>query len=120
MPKATITTPAGTKITIEGSTEEVQELVLRLETKSARRPSKSTAFETGRVTTQKAIKDYILELRDAGLFGKPQGLADIKSALQAEGHIVPITTLSGVMLGLVKSRALRRFQEERAWKYVER
>src|SRR3989475_9700929 len=99
MPKATITTPAGTKVTIEGSTEEVHELVLRLEPKSVRHPSKSTIVETGRPTTQKAIKDYILELREAGLLGKPQRLADINSALHAEVHLVPITTLSGVMLG---------------------
>src|SRR2546422_6404863 len=74
MPKATITTPAGTKVTIEGSTEEVHELVLRLEPKSVRHPSKSTIVETGRPTTQKAIKDYILELREAGLFGETSRL----------------------------------------------
>jgi hypothetical protein len=71
-------------------------------------------------TEGKAIRDYILELKEAGVFKKPQGLTDIKNALHAEGHIIPITSLSGAMLDLVKSKQLRRFKDQKTWRYVNR
>jgi hypothetical protein len=115
--KATVTLPSGTKVVIEGTVDEVEAVLKRYE-----RPSKklSGRLHSKGATTDRKLGDYVIELREAGLFKKPQGLADIRNALQAEGHIVPVTTLSGVMLGLVKARQLRRFREDKTWKYVNR
>ncbi len=119
MTKAIIKLASGTSVTIEGSNEDVQALIRQFE--GSRRKSEPTSkMQAWSGQGNKVIKDYVVELKDAGLFKKPQGLSDIKNALQAEGHIVPITTLSGVMLGLVKSRELRRFKEGKTWKYVNR
>ena len=121
MPKATVKLSSGATIVVEGTAGEVEDVVRRLSLKdgggSVRQRSKKSTAAAG---AGKAIGDYVIELRESGLFKKAQGLTDIKDALQADGHIVPITTLSGVMLSLVKSRELRRFKEAKTWKYVNR
>lgn len=124
MAKATITLPSGTRVSVEGTPAEVEDIVARIDGKRERKPSKpgigSTRARKPAKNAKPAIKDYVIELRDGGFFRKPQGLAEVKTALEAEGHIIPITTLSGVMLGLVKSRELRRLKEGKTWKYVNR
>ena len=119
--KTTITTKAGSKVIIEGTSEEVAALVKRVEG-----PDPEPHAARGKVHGPKAksaepsIKDYVLELRDGGLFKEPQRLGDVRKALKLEGHIVPLTTLSGVMLGLVKKRELRRLEEKDGYRYVQR
>lgn len=121
MAKATMTMPSGTTVVIEGSEGEIETILRRIDKAPEKSRARTTERSKGRKgESEKALGDYVLELREAGLFEKPQGLADIKNALQAEGHIVPITTLSGVMLRRVKNRELRRFKEEKTWKYVKR
>jgi hypothetical protein len=119
-----MTLPSGAKVTIEGTVDDVETVLKRYEKIPAKSGTRRGAPRTSgsRSATDRALGDYIIELREAGLFKKPQGLTDVKNALQAEGHIVPITTLSGVMLGLVKTRNLRRFREDKTktWKYVNR
>ncbi len=119
-PRVTVKLASGTKVTVEGSEDEVQRIVRDLESQSIKQ-SNGTRKKTGtKPRTNLAVKDYVLELEEAGFFKKAQRLSDVKNALQAEGHIVPITTLSGVMLALVKSRELRRFRDGKTWKYVVR
>jgi len=120
VPKATLKLPSGTIVSIEGSVEEVEDLLHRVEGRARKGPLSEKGKKKKTKETDRAIGDYVLELREAGLFEKPQGLTDIKNALQAEGHIVPITTLSGVMLRLVKTHELRRFKESGTWKYGNR
>jgi len=121
MPKATVKLASGGNVVVEGTAEEVEEIVRRISSAAGSRASRPMT-KAARPTkgADRAIGDYVIELRESGLFKKPQGLTDIKNALQADGHIVPITTLSGVMLNLVKSRELRRFKEGKTWKYVNR
>ncbi len=122
MVKATITMPTGTKVVVEGSTEDVERLLGRLGddisliTKKHKRPS-STKKTSKR---SQSITDYVIELREAGLFKNPQSLSDVRTALASEGHVVPITTLSGRMLDIVKAKQLRRIRDGKVWKYVNR
>jgi hypothetical protein len=120
MPKATVTLGTGTKVEIEGSAEEIELLLKRIEPRREAQTSKREGRRSPRGKDSQAIRDYVIELREAGTFKKPIGLTDVKNALHAEGHVIPITTLSGVMLGLVKSKELRRLKEGGVWKYVTR
>jgi hypothetical protein len=103
---------------IEGSSEDIESLINKIQHKSTK--SSKTTNEIGTSRAGISIKDYVLQLRDAGFFKKPQGLADIRHGLETEGHIVPVTTLSGVMIGLARRRELRRFKEGMTWRYVVR
>jgi len=60
----------------------------------------------------------VSELIDGGFFKKPKELSAIKIALQEQGHFYPITTLSGVLLRLVRKRDLRRIKDKKRWLYV--
>lgn len=124
MAKATITQPGGAIVTIEGTPEEVEVILSRLNDKLPYRgkPRLKVYSSHEKVVERRAqsVKDYIIELREGGLFKKPRGLSDVRVALAAEGHILPITTLSARMLELVKSQQLRRVKEGKVWKYVNR
>lgn len=122
MTKATISLPGGARVTIEGTANEVNVLVRRLAGGPQRQrfPKKPGPQELA--NTSGAARDLVLELRESDFFSKPRGLTEVKEALAAEGHIVPITTLSGVMLSAVKRKDLRRLRndEDKNWKYVRR
>jgi hypothetical protein len=121
MPKATLKLPSGTAVEIQGTAAEIDDLLGRIDVSLGKKPKtegRKSSVNIGK--SEKAIGDYVLELREAGLFSKPQGLQDIRAALEREGHIIPSTTLSGVMLSLVKAKELRRYKEGKVWKYVKR
>jgi hypothetical protein len=64
------------------------------------------------------IGNLIAELIDGGFFKKPKELSAIRNALQEHGHHYPLTTLSPVMLRLVRRRELRRLKDKKRWVYV--
>ncbi len=115
MAKAQITTPEGININVEGTPKEISTIVGDLKKQSAdsgpvrRRGS----GKSGRVL----LVDLIGSLRDGGFFKKPKDLARIKGALEEMGHHYPVTTLSPVMLKLVRRRDLRRHREKGRWLY---
>jgi hypothetical protein len=122
MVEAKIEMPGGAIVTVSGSEAEVGRLVRMLspiaQTHGRRKKSVKGSREGAKAGS--AITDYVVELREAGQFDKPKGLTEVKDALAVEGHIVPITTLSGVMLGLARAKQLRRFKDGGTWKYVRR
>ncbi len=115
MARATVTTGKGTKIVVEGSEDEVRSIIQKLgigtrPARAGRTPAKIPPSAT----------DAILELKENGFFNKPKGLADVKEALASQGLIYPVTSLSGVMLALVRKRTLGRVKESKRWCYVTR
>ena len=64
-----------------------------------------------------AASDLVVELKEDRFFDKPKGLAEISKALEEKGFIYPVTTLSGVVLGLVQKRLLGRKKLEGRWVY---
>lgn len=119
MPKAHIKTKYGATILIEGSTEEVAELVRRLGAIDA------TKLKPKVVKPQKGLKrerttmiDLIESFIDGGFFKEPRDLASIKTALAEIGHIYPVTTISPILLRLVRKRHLRRIKENKRWLYT--
>ncbi len=119
MAKANIDTKSGTKITIEGTSEEISEIISVVQRREE--SGRIRAQSTKEITKNKGTKlsDLLLEMREEGYFDKPQGLVEVKKILEEKGHIYPVTTLSGVLLAAVKKRTLRRLPEGKRWVYVK-
>lgn len=116
MAKAQIITESGAKVTIEGDTEEVAALIERFDRTASTVP---VPVKTSRSNSKAGPQDRILALLSAGFFRLPQGLGAIRSALEERGHFYPATTLSPVLLRLVRNRNLRRIKESNVWSYVQ-
>jgi hypothetical protein len=121
MAKATIKSTTGAVITIEGSEEEVSRILSVYEKTSVVGHAKQ-AIARSRATKREDKKregagDLVVGLREAGFFDKPTGLGEISDALEEKGFLYPTTTLSGVVLGLVKRKELRRKKVEGRWVY---
>lgn len=130
MAKANVVLADGTKVTIDGTPEEVGALLDRISggapqpsvggsSKSTRRRrGKSTAKRSTGKTKPKGPADYIRELVAENYFKTKRGLGDVQKKLEEGAHIYPVTTLSPVLFRLVKARELRRIKEDGTWKYV--
>jgi hypothetical protein len=129
MAKATVTTESGLRVVVEGSQEEVQNIIQQLgggagHSKRARRVASAKTgkhFASGKGGKRlPTATDAILELKEEGFFDKPKALADIKEKLADQGMIYPLTSLSGVVLVLVRRRQLGRVRVDGRWSYVSR
>ncbi len=116
MAKAQITTDGGAKVTIEGDVEEVAFLIERFDKPASVAP---VSVKANRSIAKAGPQDRILTLLAAGFFKMPKGLSAIRSALEEQGYFYPVTTLSPVLLRLVRSRNLRRIKENNVWSYVQ-
>ena len=119
MAKAHITTKDGATVTIEGSHEEVAALIAKL---GARPNREGRAVSEGlshrKSTAKPTVTGLVSELIDGGFFKKPKELGAIKVALEEHGHFYPVTTLSPVVLRLVRKKELRRIKDKKRWLYV--
>lgn len=121
MAKATIKSKTGALITIEGSENEVSSILSVFERTTAVGHAKEAA--TKKQATQKEAKkrlaasDLVINLKEDGFFEKPKGLGEISKALEEQGYLYPVTTLSGVVLGLVQKKVLRRKKMDKKWVY---
>lgn len=115
MAKAQITTPDGIRINIEGTPEEITAVLQDLKRRGSEQiEQRRTKAKPGRVL----LVDLIASLIDGGFFKKARDLAGIKAALAEMGHHYPVTTLSPVMLRLVRKRTLSRIRENKRWVYT--
>jgi len=124
MPKAHIQTADGTKITIEGGATEVASIVKQIQStgppsKPPRRISKA-AQQTRDRRKRDSAADRVASLKEEGFFDQPKSLSAVAAELEKSGYLYPVTTLSGVMLGLVKRRLLARVKKEKIWVYGKR
>ncbi len=132
MAKANIVKPNGTKVTFEGTAAEVTALLEKFsgDTKPSTsirtsRSSKPKAGKKARANKKKAQSrngptGLILGLRDDGFFKTRKTLGDIQKKLEEQGHIYAQTSLSPVLIRLVraKGKRLRRLREKKGWVYV--
>jgi len=121
MAKATIKSKSGAVITVEGSEKEVSGIIGIFEratvvghAKEAIAKTQSAKKEQKRRAT---ASDLVVGLKEDGFFDKPKGLAEVSKALEEQGYIYPVTTLSGVVLGLVQKKLLGRKKVEGRWVY---
>ena len=127
MAKASIVLVGGTKVTIEGNAAEVATLLQKssqpsggseVSTRSpARIKSKSISKKPQR-KTRKGPTSLILALRDQGFFKGRKTLSDIQRKLEEQGHIYAQTSLSPILVRLVRSKELRRLKGKKGWVYV--
>jgi hypothetical protein len=121
MPKATIKTSSGALITIEGSESEVSRIISNYEKTSFVGHAKQAIALTKAVRREEKKRegagDLVIVLREEGFFDKAKALGEISEALEEKGFLCPTTTLSGVVLGLVKKKQLRRKKVEGRWVY---
>ena len=117
MAKANIDTPSGAKIIVEGTAEEISAVLAAIQ----RRQSSRSGSGSSNPKNDDGVKlnDLLIEMREEGYFDKPLGLVEVKRVLDEKGHIYPVTTLSGNVLGMVKKRILRRMKEGKRWVYVK-
>ena len=121
MAKATIKTATGAVITVEGSESEVSNILSAYGGAGAVGKAKDAVAKQQQTTRirkkRQAAPDLIIGLREQGFFEKPKSLSEISAALEEEGFLYPVTTLSGVVLGLVKKKELRRKRIDGKWAY---
>jgi hypothetical protein len=121
MAKATIKSRTGAIITVEGSESEVSSILATFERSASIDKAKGVvAMQQENKKTKKkrlAASDLIIGMRERGFFAKPKSLSEISDALEEEGFLYPVTTLSGVVLGLVKKQELRRKKIDGKWAY---
>src|SRR5690348_1194591 len=101
MPKAVVNTKSGAVVTIEGTQDEVADLLGLLET-GARARTQLSAHRPHRFKNglRRGPAQLLPELVDEGFFSEPKSLGAVRSALQEKGHFYPATTLSPLMLRL--------------------
>lgn len=126
MPQAHIETRSGTKISIEGTAEEISKIIADLErhehflTFRFERKKEIKREEKKNTETRQTLTDSIIKLKEENFFDQPRSLKDIQEFLRARGMIYPTTTLSGVLIILIRRGELGRIREEGLWKYVKR
>jgi hypothetical protein len=119
--KATIKSSSGAVITIEGTQEEVAKIISNYERTSVVGQAKQAIARTK--TARKDEKkregagDLLIGMRESGFFDKPKTLSEMSDALEEQGFLYPTTSLSGVVLSLVKHRELRRKKSDGRWVY---
>jgi hypothetical protein len=127
MAKASLVLPGGTKVTIDGSPDEVAMLLDRFSMKDAGSSPRRKAT-TKRRTGGKAEKatrvrppgqmEYIRGLKDSSFFKTKREIGEVRDKLEEQAHIYKVTSLSTPLFRLVKNRELRRVKEDGLWKYV--
>jgi hypothetical protein len=118
MPTASITLPSGAKVVIEGSQAEVAELIAKFQGGSPSEVKGPERSSLRGATTRAGPMRLIVDLMDADFFKSPQELGAVRMALEAQGHFYPVTSLSPLMLRLVRGKQLRRIKTHKRWTYV--
>ena len=121
MPKATIKSKSGAVITIDGSESEIAKIVSAFEQLArvvqVRQRVSKMKVERKEQKKRQSAAELLIGLKEEGYFDKPKALGDITQALEEKGYLYPVTTLSGVVLSLVKNKYLRRKKVEGRWVY---
>lgn len=127
MAKASLKLSDGTSVLIEGSPEEIAK-IMSLHSKAIENKSKAlssiTKTKKSRPTSKKPSqsstgpKQRIFELKSIGFFDEKKSIVDIQKKLEEQGHIYAQSSLSPVLLRLVRANDLRRVKEDKIWLYV--
>jgi len=124
MAKANIVLPNGSKVDIEGTPEEINQILGVLGNAAPKEIDKrhdpSLPAKIPKSKEKIGLTGLILELKTHGFFKEKRSLSEIRERLESEGYIYPNTTVAPILIRLIKSRELGRVREDGAWKYVNR
>lgn len=118
MATASVTLPSGAKVVIEGTQAEVADLLTKLQACSPHAQQRSEKKTTNASVKREGPMRLLIDLIDADFFKTPQELGAVRVALEAQGHFYPTTSLSPLMLRLVRGKQLRRIKNQKRWTYV--
>lgn len=125
MPRATISLGSGATVEIEGTADEVAELLARFNSPA---PSATTKGRRKKAPSRKPAasrksaggpQTLILGLIDDDFFSQKRTINEVQSVLEQRGHIYPLHSLSTPLVRLVRARKLRRLKEKEQWVYVQ-
>jgi len=128
MAKANVDLPNGTKIQIDGTSEEIGKILELYKNEGnfdeeIDKPKKKTKYKTnktGRKKSKSGPKQYIRELKTAGFFKVKRNMKEVQKKLEEKGHIYPMNELSTPLRNLVQDSELGRIKEKDGWVYVNR
>jgi len=122
MARTNIITKDGTKITIEGSPEEVAIILAKIKGANKSlgnlRQGKTQLAERFSVSQKATPINLIKFLIGEDFFKKPRKIGEIKKVLAEKGHLYPLSSLSPALLRLIRKRQIRRIKEKGIWLYT--
>lgn len=127
MTKAHLTLPDGTTVNIEGTAEEVANLLSRFSaiqdqptrtSKPATKKSSARSKAKEQKPKRKGPQILIEELVRENYFKSKRTIGDVQKKLEEGGHIYALYSLSTPLLRLTRSKALRRIKDKDGWVYV--
>jgi len=130
MAKASLVLPDGTKVTIEGTAEEVAVLLAKCSSstpvestpktqqKSKKKRDSSRTSSAPKRARSKGPVGLITELAADDFFKTKRMLPEVQKKLEEGGHIYAQSSLSPAVLSLTKKKILRRLKEKQGWAYV--
>jgi hypothetical protein len=118
MPRATVTTRAGTVVSIEGTEDEIAAVVALFDHREDYSMPAVPVTRSTRSQARATPSGLVMELLSSGFFRQPRELGAVGAALAEQGHFYPVTTLSPLLLRLVRRKELRRMKEKGRWMYV--
>lgn len=119
MSEACIDKPNGTRITIDGTPEEVARILQLIEESPRKRVPKTTKAPAKK-KTKAGMEDFILDLKDEGFFNERRSRSEVTTALDAKGHIYSADSVGVRLLRMVRKKQLGRVKEGGKWMYVHR
>lgn len=122
MAKAQIEMSSGTKITVEGTADEVAAVVAHVKDRE-RGLDKTQSIEKKHRTptsSSNSLVSLILDLKAGGFFNEPRKVIDVTNALAQRAQHYPEPSVSTSLIRHVKKGVLGRVKEGKTWKYVNR
>lgn len=133
MAKANLVLPDGTKVNIEGTSEEVALLLGKFSGQGSNKSANSTTTQKTKKKRKKVVAtsggnptkkqegptSLITELIEEGYFKAKHTIADIQKKLEERGHIYAQTSISPQLTRLTRKRIIRRIKENKGWVYVK-
>jgi hypothetical protein len=123
-----LTLPTGTKVTIEGTADEVSTLLSKCSGPSfgdggdqplVQRKSGRKRTSGKKRPRRKGAQVFIDELAKENYFKSKRTIGDVQKKLEEKGHIYAQANLSGPLLRLTRDKhVLRRIKEKDGWVYV--
>ncbi|MCX6777702.1 MAG: hypothetical protein NT157_02345 [Candidatus Micrarchaeota archaeon] len=123
MAKANIETQAGTKISVEGTSEEVAEIVAYMKNKEL--GGKNISVQPSDESTRKGKRSdslgaQLMQLKFEGFFDTPRRIVDVEKELKRKAYHYPLPSISTTLIRQVKKGTLGRIKEHNKWSYVKR
>ncbi|SRR6266516_387567 len=128
MAKASLVLPDGTKVNIQGNSEEVANLLAkfsgstgpsRVTTQSLHKKTSERSRSSNQGPKRKGPQGLIEELVEENYFKARRTISEIQRKLEEKGHIYAIYALSTPLLRLTRSKVLRRIKDKKGWVYVQ-